>query len=197
MQGEEILSHTFEEYVDMVKSFHGSAAPGVLLGGFMVHFASINYCLDVQYGVICETLKCLPDAVQILTPCTIGNKRLKVIDVGRFALTFYDRTDGNGIRVYLDQKKTEAWPELRSWYLKLKPKEQQDLQLLISQIREANITIFGKENILVDLKQIDREKKPVAICPLCNEASNNFIGELCIACKTECLPYVPSSPRKV
>ena len=34
-----ICSYTFEEYVERVRAFHGFAAPGVLIGGFMVDAA--------------------------------------------------------------------------------------------------------------------------------------------------------------
>ena len=57
------------------------------------------------FDAICETRNCLPDAVQLLTPCTIGNGWLKVVNVGRFALTLYDKYQGEGVRVYLDPAK--------------------------------------------------------------------------------------------
>ena len=34
-----IRSYTFEEYVERVRSFHGFAGPGVLIGGFKVEVA--------------------------------------------------------------------------------------------------------------------------------------------------------------
>ncbi len=38
---------------------------------------------DILFNSLCETNKCLPDAVQLLTPCTVGNGWLKVrIGVG-------------------------------------------------------------------------------------------------------------------
>src|SRR5208337_4410957 len=96
MQRKDILSHTFEEYAAMVESFHGYAAPGVLIGGFMVDLAYRSLPSNGLYNVICETAKCLPDAVQLLTPCSIGNRWLKIINVGRYALTFYDKHKGPG-----------------------------------------------------------------------------------------------------
>ncbi len=37
-----ISRYSFEEYVDMVKSFHESVAPGMIIGGFMVDLALNN-----------------------------------------------------------------------------------------------------------------------------------------------------------
>ncbi|HPJ40559.1 MAG TPA: formylmethanofuran dehydrogenase subunit E family protein, partial [Spirochaetota bacterium] len=100
---------TAEEYIEKGKSFHGSMAPGLLIGGFMVDYARKNLPGGEFFDVISETGHCLPDAVQLLTPCTIGNGWLKIIDTGRFAITFYDKSTGDGVRVYLDQKKLESW----------------------------------------------------------------------------------------
>ena len=143
------------------------------------------------YNVICETAKCLPDAVQLLTPCSIGNRWLKIIDVGRYALTFYDKRTGEGIRVYLDHRKTEPWPEIRDWYLQLKPKDMQDHQLLLSQIREANTGLFGTEEVVVNLSLVAEKKSSgsISVCPSCNEAYRAADGSVCPACKGGRLPY--------
>ena len=88
---ERIRSYSFDEYLGMVKSFHGSAAPGVLIGGFMVDLAYQHLPVGGLYEAICETAECLPDAVQLLTQCTLGNKRLTVIDEKRYTLIFYEK----------------------------------------------------------------------------------------------------------
>jgi formylmethanofuran dehydrogenase subunit E len=37
-------------------------------------------------------------------------------------MTLYDKRTREGVRVFLDAKKVENWPEIKAWYLKLKPK---------------------------------------------------------------------------
>ena len=37
-----ISDYSFEEYIEMVKSFHGHVAPGLVIGGFMVDLALKN-----------------------------------------------------------------------------------------------------------------------------------------------------------
>ena len=189
MQRKDILSHTFEEYAAMVESFHGYAAPGVLIGGFMVDLAYRSLPRNGLYNVICETAKCLPDAVQLLTPCSIGNRWLKIINVGRYALTFYDKHKGPGVRVYIDSRKVEQWPEVRDWYLKLKPKRAQDGERLLSQIREAASGLFGTEEVVVDLEPLAEQHGPIALCPSCNEAYPASDGAVCLACRGGRLPY--------
>ena len=97
-----IGSHSFDEFLQLVQSFHGYPAPGVVIGGIMVEVARRQLPAEVLFDAICETRNCLPDAIQILTPCTIGNGWLKVVNVGRFALTLYDKYQGEGVRVFLD-----------------------------------------------------------------------------------------------
>ncbi|MBW1978010.1 MAG: formylmethanofuran dehydrogenase subunit E family protein [Deltaproteobacteria bacterium] len=66
-----ICSYTYEEFLNLVRSFHGHVAPGVIIGGFMVDLALATLQAEEPAGAICETSSCLPDAIQLLTPCTI------------------------------------------------------------------------------------------------------------------------------
>ena len=77
----------------------------------MVDLVLKNLPPDILYNALCETNKCLPDAVQLLTPCTIGNGWLGVQDWGRFALALYHKETGTGIRVVLNPAQVEEWPE--------------------------------------------------------------------------------------
>jgi formylmethanofuran dehydrogenase subunit E len=87
MKKEPSFPFPFEEYLKEVETFHGFAAPGLLVEGYMVNKAKKQIPSGVLYEALCETPKCLPDAVQLLTPCTIGNGRLRIISLGRFALS--------------------------------------------------------------------------------------------------------------
>jgi ferredoxin len=105
---------SFEEYIKEAEAFHGFASPRLLVGGYMVNKAKKQIPSGVLYEALCETPKCLPDAVQLLTPCTIGNGRLRIISLGRFALTLFNKDTGVGIRVFLDLAKLESWLELKA-----------------------------------------------------------------------------------
>ncbi len=189
-----ILSYSFDEYVKMVASFHGYPAPGVLIGGYMVDAAYKRLPEGGLYNVVCETAKCLPDAVQLLTPCSIGNQWLKVIDVGRYALTFYEKRTGEGVRVYLDWRLLDTWPEIRGWFLKLTPKEAQDEASLLREIQEAGTDLCGIEEVKIALDSLIRRKSPISICPSCKEAYHTSDGAICPACKGGLLPYASPIP---
>jgi formylmethanofuran dehydrogenase subunit E len=151
----QIADYSLDEYLNMVKSFHGSVAPGMVIGGFMVDLALKNLPQGEFFDSICETRACLPDAIQLLTPCTIGNGWLKVMDFGRYALSMYEKWGGEGIRVFIDSSKIEAWPEINSWFFKLKPKKEQDSKLLLEQIVEAGPRLCSLQKIKIRSKLLN------------------------------------------
>jgi len=183
-------AYSQEKYIEQLQSFHGSLAPGLIIGGAMVNLAMNTLPKDKLFDAICETPLCLPDAIQLLTPCTIGNGWLTVLNFGRFAITLYEKYGGLGVRVYLDSVKLRTYPEVHSWYFKLKPKPEQNFQLLIDQILEAGEKILSLQHVRVQPESLRRKKiGPVADCPLCGECYPVRDGLSCRACQGES-PYV-------
>jgi formylmethanofuran dehydrogenase subunit E len=181
-----------EEYIHRVQSFHGHVAPGVVIGGYMVHLAKIEISDKMLFDAISETPACVPDAIQLLTPCTVGNGWLKIINLGRFALSLYDKYNGNGVRVFLDPVKLEQWPEIKAWFLKLKSRKEQSHEDILSQIKQAGVEICG--TCPVQIKPdflIKRDKGKIGICPSCREAYPLRDGSLCLACQGNS-PYLIS-----
>ncbi len=186
-----ICSYSFEEYVERVRSFHSFAAPGVVIGGFMVDLAYRCLPAEVLTDALCETAKCLPDAIQILTPCTAGNGWLKVVNLGRYALTLYDKTSGEGVRVSIDPTGVEEWPEIRDWFFKFKSKEEQDRDALMAQIEKAEASYCIARYVTV--AEAVREKKHrsgFAVCAYCGEAFPLADGLLCLGCQNDPLWHV-------
>lgn len=183
-----IGKYSLEEYQRIAASFHGYLAPGLLIGGIMVDRAMRE--LPQQEGLlfdsICETAYCLPDAIQLLTPCTYGNGWLKVIETGRFALTLYDKVGGKGVRVFLDASRLEQWEAIKEWFLKLKPKKEQDSQALTTQILDAGNAIYGTQNVTVSPRLlVKRHKGAITLCPACGEAYPREHGPVCRGCQGE------------
>ena len=176
--------YSIEDYMHMVRSFHGNVAPGLIIGGFMVDLARKDFSQDLLYDAISETRTCLPDAIQLLTPCTIGNGWLRVMDFGRFALSLFDKYQGEGVRVFLDSKKVEDWPEIRDWFFKLKSRKEQDANRLRDQIVEAGPEILTAQRIVVEGAFLGKKGKgAVGKCPVCSEAYPIKDGPSCLACQ--------------
>ena len=179
-------AYTFEEYLRLLESFHGHAAPGLLIGGKMVDIAAARLPPGQLFDAICETPKCLPDAVQLLTPCTIGNGWLKIVHLGRFALALYDKYKGSGIRVFLDSTKLAPGSEIRTWFFKLKPKPQQNKARLFEEIRQAGANLLSVQPVRIRpsfLKKNEPAKK--ILCPMCGESYPANHGPICRGCQGE------------
>lgn len=192
-----IGSFDFDEFLQVIKSFHGNIAPGVVIGGIMVEMARSHLPPEVLFDAVCETKNCLPDSVQLLTPCSTGNGWLKVVNLGRFALALYDKYQGEGVRVFLDPAKLTDWPEIQNWYLKLKPKKEQNTAMLLDQIKTAGSDILGWHSIKIRPQFLQkRSKGRIEICPICREAYPAKDGGLCRGCQGEA-PYVTDArPEK-
>ncbi len=185
-----IGKYEFNEFMEVVRSFHGSPAPGIIIGGIMVDMARDALPPETIFDAVVETPKCLPDAVQLLTPCTVGNGWLKIVNLGRYALTLYDKYTGEGIRVFIDPRKLANWDEIQGWILKLKPKKDQDFDRLISQIKTAGREFLTARPIQVNLEQLTRKRmSDINVCPICNEPYPSDDGAACRGCHGDS-PYV-------
>ena len=174
----------------------GTSAPGLVIGGFMVDLAMKNLPQGEFFDAVCETAVCLPDSIQLLTPCTVGNGWLKVLEFGRFALTLYEKYNGEGVRVYLDAGKIRKWPEINTWFFKLKPKKEQNLQAIIDEVKAAGTSILSIQKVRVEPEKLHRPKLgPVSLCPVCREAYPVRDGDKCRSCQGES-PYAGWSQKE-
>ncbi len=187
--------YTYEAYIDFMTAFHGYPAPGLIIGGRMVDLALERLPQGILFDAICETSYCLPDAIQMLTLCTTGNAWLKVVNLGRFALTLYDKFEGTGIRVFLDPAKIKPWQEIMNWFYKLKPKAEQDTPLLREQIRLAGADLFSIEPVQVHPRYLKKRALGKTInCPICGEAFPMRHGAICRGCQGQ-TPYISDEPQ--
>lgn len=178
-----ICGRTPEELLRDIKKFHGYAAPGLVIGAFMVDAAYRLLEKNVEADVIVETKHCLPDAIQIFSPCTVGNGWLKILDLDKFATTFHDRHTHDGVRVWLDLKKAENHPHIYRWFMGLVSKKELPTDVLVNAIFDAGADILSHAHVLVT-KHAPREKKGATrVCALCHEAFSASQGEVCLACQ--------------
>ncbi|MEG2173155.1 MAG: FmdE family protein [Desulfovibrionaceae bacterium] len=178
-----------DEFMDEARKFHGYPAPGLIIGGYMVTMARAALPQGILFDAISETVQCLPDAVQLLTPCTVGNGWLRIVNFGIYAVSLFDKRSGEGFRVRLDVSKLGPWPEIRAWFLKEKAKSEQNTHDLQDQIRDAGTQILSMSPIVVrpDVL-IHKGKGRVVPCPLCGDWYPASFGGICRSCQGES-PY--------
>lgn len=182
------------EFLAMAKEFHGYLAPGLVVGGFMVDAAQSRMAAGILYDAVCETAYCLPDAIQLLTPCTIGNGWLRALDFGRYALCLYDKTNGRGVRVSVDSGLIKGFPRIREWFYKEKPKKEQDTDRLLQEILEAGTDYFAVREVMVTPDHRKPRHKGMTLdCRVCGEAYPASHGDICRSCRGE-NPYAHSLP---
>jgi len=175
-------------YLSRCVHFHSSAAPGLLIGAFMVDYALelLEADTDEKLFAVCETPKCLPDAPQVIAHATTGNGRLKVVPIGRFAITMNrvsTEPTVEGFRVYVDQEKIRAFPLIDKWFANspefVKRTMGDDLQV---QILKAGRGFLSYEKVRVPVK-IKEQWQPVT-CPCCGETVPDYmvVDGKCGAC---------------
>jgi formylmethanofuran dehydrogenase subunit E len=147
---------------------------------------------ETLFEAVVETKKCLPDAVQLLTLCSTGNNWMKVVNLGKYALSLFDKRNGEGFRVHIDMGKLEAFPEIKAWLLKQKAKKDQDTAKLFREIESAGDSICAMAPVRIRATFLGHAYMgSIAICPQCREAYPSGDGALCRGCQGEA-PYVVS-----
>jgi formylmethanofuran dehydrogenase subunit E len=94
----------FEEYVKKVGDYYGHVCFGIAMGTKMTLAAMKYHGLDPAVKnknliVYTEIDRCMTDAIQVISGCTLGHRTLKYIDYGKFAATFVNIASGKAIRV--------------------------------------------------------------------------------------------------
>jgi formylmethanofuran dehydrogenase subunit E len=94
-----------------------------------------------------ETDGCAADGVSVATGCTVGNRRMRVIDFGKVAATFVDIERDRAVRIVPRngiRALARRWmPEAKSrWHAQLKAyKMMPDTDLLVAQSVELSISL--------------------------------------------------------
>ena len=159
--------------------FHTSPAPGVLIGAMMVDYAL--ELLGVSRGdwvhAVCETPKCLPDALQVIAHCTTGNNRLRIIPIGKFAITINTPSSGSeadGVRVYVDLGKLKKFPVIDAWYLNNPAFDKPTMKdRLLEEIFQAGRDILSWERVRVPVT--GKRKWKSITCPSCGETVPDYL----------------------
>jgi formylmethanofuran dehydrogenase subunit E len=168
--------------------FHTYPAPGVLIGAFMVDYAMelLGVTADQKLYGVCETPKCLPDALQVMAHITTGNNRLKIVPIGKFAITINPPSEGTtaeAIRVFVDLEKLKKYPTIDTWYANSPAFDKKTMkQKLFDEIFSAGRNILSTEKVQVTVTP--KKKWTSVICPCCGDTVPDYLieGDRCGAC---------------
>lgn len=157
--------------ISLAIDLHGHLAPGIALGLRMSELVlsklSVNKGDKHLIGV-CETSRCLADAMQAATGCTLGHGNAVVEDYGKIAITIADTRDGRGIRIALRDEASGISPLMGKWMMrqgKLTKEEENELGTLLLKVDE---TCFDIKVVRVHIEQRFENSKIIR-CMDCKE----------------------------
>ena len=182
------VSLRLQDYISRCVDLHSYPAPGVLIGAFMVDYALelLGATPDEKLYAVCETPKCAPDALQAIARCTIGNNRLRIVPIGKFAITLNLPSEGattRAVRIYVDLGKLKGFPTIDTWYANSPAYNKSTMKdTLVEEIFRAGRQILSYEWVIVGVKTKRRWRS--VTCPVCGETVPDYLieGDRCAAC---------------
>lgn len=176
------------QQIRALSDFHTYPAPGVLIGAFMVDYALelLHVTPDMKLFGVCETPKCLPDALQVMAHCTTGNNRLRIVPIGKFAITLNaptEETTAEAVRVYVDLEKLKQYPTIDIWYANSPAYDKHTMKgTLQKEIFRAGRSLLSFEKVRVNVSP--KKKWKSVTCPCCGETVPDYLieGDKCGAC---------------
>lgn len=148
----------------------GQPRSGIILGLRMVLLALKELGISDPAGnrrdliAFVETDRCLPDAVELVTGCRLGNRTLKFKDLGKMAATFVDLRTNRAIRIAAresaNQQALERFPGLE------KEKALQHAYRIFS-----DEILLTRQWVSMDVAEADRPgyRAPRVVCSACGE----------------------------
>lgn len=156
--------NNFEEQLKIAGDFHGEICGGITIGTKLAMYGLELMGMELNKRhknliVFLEIDRCMADAVQAITKCSMGKRSLKQMYYGKFAVTFYNMDTGEAIRVSDDDankpsQKDEIKEELIERFKKTPPEE-----------------LFKVKKVKVELKESQMPGKPhtSTFCTVCGE----------------------------
>lgn len=94
----------FELLLERAKNFHGGLCAGIVIGTRMtiagLKALSMNPFLKNRNLIVyAEIDRCMADAIQAITGCSLGHRTLKYVDYAKFGATFLDLSTTKAVRV--------------------------------------------------------------------------------------------------
>jgi len=182
------INTKLEGYIQSTVDLHSYPAPGVLIGAVMVDYALelLGATPEEKLFAVCETPKCLPDALQAIAHCTVGNHRLQVLPIGKFAITINVSSKEpavDAVRVFVDPRKLENYTIINTWFTNSPAFNKLTMATsLMEEIFTAGRNILSFERVRVKTSQ--KQKWNSVTCPECGDMVPDYllVNNKCAAC---------------
>ncbi len=151
----------FEFYLKKAGDYHGHICPGIALGTKMTLAAMKALELDPDVKnknliVYVEVDRCMTDAVQAITGCSLGHRSLKYTDYGKFAAAFINLDTGKALRASIRESFNSSGPiEEVCW--------------VIAQTADSDLVVLQKVKISIPDMDLPGPPKHKSFCTNCGE----------------------------
>jgi formylmethanofuran dehydrogenase subunit E len=170
----------YEIYLKKAGDFHGHPCVGTALGTRITLAAMKALGLNPAKKhknliVYTEIDRCMTDAVQAITGCSLGHRSLKHVDYGKFAATFIDTDTGKAVRA-----------TIKEHFGNDKPLE--ETLKIIAGLPDNQLVTLQKVKVSIPVTDLPGPAKNKAICAKCGERIMDGRGitdgnkTLCRAC---------------
>lgn len=101
----ELINGDLKRLLERAGQIHGHYCPPVALGVMATYIAFKRFGITDSTGMeeilaIVECNNCFVDGIQAVSGCTLGNNALIYKDFGKMAVTFIDRKNKRGVRLF-------------------------------------------------------------------------------------------------
>lgn len=107
--------------------FHGHSCPGLAIGFKAAQAArekmGLTFSADEEFVCVTENDACGVDAIQVLTGCSLGKGNLLYRGTGKMAFSFFNRKNGESLRMIVKPWAREISREERQEYILKAPAE--------------------------------------------------------------------------
>ena len=182
-----------EKIIKLAIDLHGHLAPGIALGLRMSELSLSHMGLSKgnKYLIgISETARCLADAMQAATGCTLGHGNAFVENYGKLAITIGDIKTKKGVRVALKDEANNLSALMNKWMMRLGKLTHEEENELGNQLLKLDDIYFLIQNVEINRNQ-DFDNSHIVRCQKCNESIPMGLGVMkeeityCKACKGE------------
>ena len=173
------MTKNLDIYLEKAKALHGDICPGIVLGTRLTLAAMKELGLDPARKnknliVFAEIDRCMTDAVQAITGCSLGHRSLKYVNYGKFSAVFYDMDSKRAIRI-TERKGTRA-------------KASEDISTAFRTLPDEELVHLEEVEINLDENDLPGKPQKIEECKQCGElvfdGRSEIVGgkRLCRAC---------------
>ncbi len=154
----------FDLLIERARCFHGELCAGIVIGTRMtlagLRVLGLNpFQHSRNLIVYAEIDRCMADAIQAITGCSLGHRTLKFRDYGKFGATFLDMSTAKAVRLSV----------LGSPHEKVVKNGMEAAVKVFSQIPEHQLLSLQEVQIKLSAKDLPGQPSQQTICTECGE----------------------------